>query len=729
MGCGASTTQKPTTVAPEWNAPFEKKEVKKNENVVDEFEETTMRPLPEKNSFEKKFKIGAPTFVSEDITPCFDNGLLYRIAKDDVWAFYNDTRNYEMHVEFTFSRTSLIRAIGNTKVNQVESSGEYVAETVVYPTETVMYVKGSIAGFKSKIKALPLSEEYLQGKVRSCNLLIEPEMNRVKEFAVDFPTDDTILAECLERNIPFIDMYFPPNQDSISKGSDRPMKTVPWARPNMYLPDGYAPLVRLFRNKISPMSVDAGELGDSWLVCAIAAIAEYPKMVRGMFHHPRKAELTAKERAIGAYRVTLNKNGWWTNVVVDDYLPVLGGRVKYARSVDDPCEMWISILEKAYAKLHGSYANIIVGDPLLALQDLTGFPTTRYDESFASDVETGDTELIERLERYHRSGYIISINTPVRDPQDEEKEKKYKEMGLMMGYMYTVRKVRHFESEKISLLQIRNPWFSDLEWKGDWSANDSKWSQYPDIAKACDHGEPEPGTFWMSWGDVQKYFNGCGVVFLRSSGMDCRVKGNFVNGVPDVCVQITVKKKMELGCTLSQSDHRGTRNSHDDYPPIMMTLCSGRGSVDTMQVECNTNLDADHPTNHFTFMQSRDVGMLCTLTPECSPYFLLPRIMSDEASVPYVIGLFTNEKFGESIKAEFRTLPPESQAFANFPSFSGNGTSVMATFQVNRLGSGFPQSFKNKELVEKSSVPREGKRSEKRSSKGPGKVNGAPVRA
>ncbi|RNC37103.1 calpain cysteine peptidase, partial [Trypanosoma cruzi] len=238
-----------------------------------------------------------------------------------------------------------------------------------------------------------------------------------------------------------------------------------------------------------------------------------------------------------------------------------------------------------------------------------------------------------------------------------------------------------------------------------WSANDSKWSQYPDIAKACDQGEPEPGTFWMSWGDVQKYFNGCGVVFLRSSGMDCRVKGNFVKGIPDVCVQITVKKKMELGCTLSQRDHRGTRNLHDDYPPIMMTLCSGRGSVDTMQVEYNTNLDADHPTNHFTFMQSRDVGMLCTLTPECSPYFLLPRIMSDEASVPYVIGLFTNEKFGESIKAEFRTLPPDSQAFANFPSFSGNGTSVMATFQVNRLGSGFPQSFKNKELVEKSSVP------------------------
>ncbi|RNF20123.1 calpain [Trypanosoma conorhini] len=712
MGCGASTAQKLSRPAHDRRNTFERKEGKKKagDKAADEFEEQTMKPLPQKTEFEKKFKCGAPSVVSEDITPCFDHGLLYRIAKDDVWLFYNDTRNYEMHVEFTFGRTSLIRALGNTKVKQVEESGEYVAEAVVYPTETVAYVKGSIAGFKSKIKALPLSEEYLQERVRLYNRLIEPEMNRVREFAEDSSTDDAILAECIRQTMPFIDIHFPPNQGSITRGSERPMKTVMWARPHMYLPDGYSSLVRLFRNKISPMRVDLGELGDSWLVCAIAALAECPDMVRNMFRHPRKPELTADERALGAYRVTFNKNGWWRNVVVDDYLPVLGGRAKYARSLDDPCEMWVSILEKAYAKVHGSYANIVVGDPLLALQDLSGYPTTRYDESFASDIETGDTELLERLDRYSRSGYYIGLITPVRDAENEEKESLYKEAGLMMGHMYTVTAVRRFVEEKIYLLCIRNPWAAGVEWNGEWNAKDPKWAEHPRIAEVCAPATPEPGTFWMSWSDAQRYFNGCGVAFLRSMGVDYRIRGDFVHGVPQFCVQLTVRKAASFGCMLSQQDHRGTAKAREEYPPIMLTLSSGRGSLDTMQVECNTNLDFDNPTNQFTFMQSRDVGMLCSLTPECSPYLLVPRVMSEEAAVPYVLSLFFDGKLGGDVKAELLALPADCQAFANFPSFSGKGTPVTTKFQVRCPGAGYPQKFMNKELTESTNVPKEKKR-------------------
>ncbi|RNE98360.1 calpain [Trypanosoma rangeli] len=709
MGCGVSTTQKPQRVEYYNYNVFDKKE-KKRDKTVDEFEERTMKPLPEKTEFEKKFKCGAPTFVSEDITPCFDNGLLYRIVKDDVWAFYNDTRNYEMHVEFAFSRSSLIRALGSTKVKQVKKGAGYVAVAVVYPTETVMYVKGSIISFKSKIKALPLSEEYLQGRVRMYGRMVELEMKGLRELLEGFPTDDAILAECVRQTSPFIDIHFPPNQDSITRGSNRPMKTAIWARPHMYLPDTYSSLVRIFRNTISPMRVDSGELGDSWLVCAIAALAEYPEMVRSMFHHPRKPELTPEERALGAYRVTLNKHGWWKNIIVDDYLPVLGGRAKYAGSRDDPCEMWISILEKAYAKVHGSYANIVVGDPLLALQDLTGYPTTRYDESFASDMQTGDTELLERLDRYNQSGYYIGLITPVRDVANEEKENFYKEAGLMMGYMYTVRAVRRFTEEKIYLLRICNPWSAAVEWKGDWNANDPKWSEHPHIAEVCAPANLESGTFWMSWSDVQRYFDGCGVAFIRSKGVDYRIRGNFVHGVPDFCVQLTVKKTMRIGCMLSQKDRRGTEKAQDEYPPIMLTLSSGRGSLDTMQVECNSNLDVDNPSNQFTFMQSRDVGMLCTLTPECSPYLLIPRVISDEAAVPYTLSLFFDDKLGGSVKAVLQALPPDNQVFANFPSFSGKGTPVTATFQVHRPDTGYPPKYTNRELTESTNAPKENKR-------------------
>ncbi|KEG10839.1 calpain cysteine peptidase [Trypanosoma grayi] len=705
MGCGTSTQQVPSTVANNnFTFPERKKDKKEKKKPVDEFEELTVQPLPPKSSGDEKFKCGAPSFEGDEITPCFDNGLLFRIAKDDVWAFYNDTRTYEMHVGFTFGNTSLVRALGNTKVTKIEESGGFLAETVVYPGETVMYVKGSIASYVSKIRALPISDEYLEKKARHYGKRIEPELTKVREVADGCSNENEILEKCVLLGVPFVDLRFPPEQESIAKGAERTMQTMPWARQDMYLPDGYAPLVRLFRNRVNPMNVDMGDLGDCWVMCAITTLAEYPSLVRNMFRHPFNPEETAKERAVGAYRVTLNKSGWWRNVIVDDYLPSVAGRAKYGKTVDDPCEMWVSVLEKAYAKVHGSYASIVAGDPLLALQDLTGYPTARYDESFESDSKTGDTELLERLERYDSHGFYIILSTPVKNPEDEDAEGRYKDAGLIMGRAYTVRAVRYFAEEKLGLLQIRNPWSQGVEWKGEWNDEDPKWKENPKVAEACGHDTPQEGSFWISWKDAQQYFNGCGVVMAHPKSFDYRIRGTFDQGIPQVCVQFTVKKKTYIVCTLSQEDRRGTEAAAEDYPPIMLSLCCGRGKLDPMQVEQNTNLDTDHPTNQFTFMQSRDIGMVCTLTPEGSPYLLVPRIMSTEEAVPYVLGLFCDEKIGTDVKAEFCTIPANSQVFSNFPSFSGKGKPVTTKFQVRYPDGSFPQEYTNRELVEASAA-------------------------
>lgn len=116
---------------------------------------------------------------------------------------------------------------------------------------------------------------------------------------------------------------------------------------------------------------------------------------------------------MGAYRVTFNKNGWWRSVLVDSYLPISAGRPKYVKSVNDLAEIWPSILQKAFAKLHGSYAKICTGDPLHALQDITGFPTYRFDDLTESMNRTkSDFPLFDDFITYLNSDYIIICSTP-----------------------------------------------------------------------------------------------------------------------------------------------------------------------------------------------------------------------------------------------------------------------------------------------------------------------------
>jgi calpain-15 len=105
-------------------------------------------------------------------------------------------------------------------------------------------------------------------------------------------------------------------------------------------------------------------------MCALACLAERPSLVERLF-------ITKQANALGIYRVKLCKNGEWMTITVDDFFPCypMAGPI-FSRANGN--ELWVLILEKAYAKLHGNYYLLRGGFASEGMMDLTGCPTTNY---------------------------------------------------------------------------------------------------------------------------------------------------------------------------------------------------------------------------------------------------------------------------------------------------------------------------------------------------------------
>ena len=74
--------------------------------------------------------------------------------------------------------------------------------------------------------------------------------------------------------------------------------------------------------------------------------------------------------------MTLFVNGVKTPVIVDDWIPTRHGRPAFAGTKHQ--ELWPLLLEKAWAKLHGTYARTDGGLPSFACMHVMGMPSNNY---------------------------------------------------------------------------------------------------------------------------------------------------------------------------------------------------------------------------------------------------------------------------------------------------------------------------------------------------------------
>ncbi len=226
--------------------------------------------------------------------------------------------------------------------------------------------------------------------------------------------------------------------------------------------------------------IEQGDLGDCYMLSAISALAEFPGRVQKLFplreRHPS-----------GCYPVSLFVSGKFVEVVVDDYFPVNAqGKPAFAGSKNG--ELWVMLLEKAWAKVHGGFAVVEGGDSRESLAALTGAPVEYYRHR-----ETSPEQLWQMLKSFDRANYVMCTGA--------DKDVK----GIVSKHAYTLANAFEFthEGKNVRLLQIRNPW-GCTEWQGAWGDQDSVWNSA--LNAKLNHVSKDDGTFFMPFEDFYSIF-------------------------------------------------------------------------------------------------------------------------------------------------------------------------------------------------------------------------------
>lgn len=181
----------------------------------------------------------------------------------------------------------------------------------------------------------------------------------------------------------YIDYDFPPTKQSLYINgtkmkrsnllhSDGFRHVKKWLRPheiNVSIKEAHYQ-ISLF-NDPSPRDVIQGELGSCWFLSALALLVEKPLLLFNCM-------VSQFYNINGYYQVRLCRRGEWVVVNIDDYLPC-DKNDELVFAFGKKRQFWVPLMEKALAKLYGSYEAIARGACADGLQTLTGEPSEVLD--------------------------------------------------------------------------------------------------------------------------------------------------------------------------------------------------------------------------------------------------------------------------------------------------------------------------------------------------------------
>ncbi|XP_066516969.1 calpain-9 [Hoplias malabaricus] len=305
----------------------------------------------------------------------------------------------------------------------------------------------------------------------------------------DGRTYEQLRQECLQRKKLFEDPDFPATDSSLFFSESVPVN-FEWKRPGEICKDPKFILGGADRTDICQ-----GQLGDCWLLAAIASLTLHKDILERVVPPDQSFD----RGYAGIFHFQFWQNNRWLDVVVDDRLPCVRNKLVFLHSADGN-EFWSALLEKAYAKLNGSYESLKGGSTLEAMEDFSGGVGETY------ETKKSPSDLYTILKKALDRGSMMGCSIDITSSAESEAQTT---TGLVKGHAYSITGLDevNYRGRKVKMIRVRNPW-GQVEWNGPWSDNSREWSVVDKSEKVrLLENATDDGEFWMEFEDFKANYD------------------------------------------------------------------------------------------------------------------------------------------------------------------------------------------------------------------------------
>uniref|UniRef100_A0A3Q2WB68 calpain-2 n=1 Tax=Haplochromis burtoni TaxID=8153 RepID=A0A3Q2WB68_HAPBU len=514
----------------------------------------------------------------------------------------------------------------------------------------------------------------------------------VKFYKQDY---EALRQQCLETGHLFQDDRFPPEPKSLGYNQLGPYssktKGIVWKRPTelcsnpQFIDDG-----------ATRTDIRQGTLGDCWLLAAIASLTLNQDILARVV--PPDQSFT--EGYAGIFHFQVRKLLLHLLIFLSD------GKLLFVHSAEGS-EFWSALLEKAYAKVYGSYEALTGGNTIEGFEDFTGGIAETY------NLKEAPANLFHIIQRALSLGSLMGCSIDITSAYESEAVTSLK---LVKGHAYSLTGAEeaNFKGQQVQLVRIRNPW-GEVEWTGPWSDGSSEWSHVTEDEKLKLNNVAEDGEFWMSYSDFIRNFseleicnltpdtltsddvghwNYCqfeGMWRVGSTAGGCRNHTATFPSNPQFLLRLEDVDDNPLdgkhGCTflvgLMQKDGRRLMKVDPNLETIGFAIYKYKGCKN-VRLGPDVLLRQKHVAMSPTFINTREVCGRFNLPP--GEYAIIPSTFHPHKNGSFILRVFTEK---EADKVSEKDVDPQLKQL--FKQLAGNNTEVSAFELIKILNNAVSQ--------------------------------------